>query len=405
MVVQYVTTAPATHAAASDTADAYWRFYQAVTRAQLVAWLPSGKRFLVDISGPRSDGALLAAKAGHTVLRVVEPDSAHAEASWHPALASRTGPGRMSTLIGDAAALSFLPDGCADAVLACDRTLSTHLAAEDMVAGIARVLRPAGRVLACVDSLMLGMAVLADQHRWPHLADLPYAEVVLIPWADGTITRCYGPDQLGELFAGAGLTVSWVRPLTVLSQSMVSRLLRKDPGAMPRLVRAELSAHTEEARDGESFGVQLVVSACKGLSAAGQLPLAADAARGVRARLQPPLRYLVPAVDAPPVPALLDPLQRGEHRIPLPAGRQQDRLAPVVLGQARSGVGRVFLHHRGTPRFWPFQVRNRPVQFLAHFLQALTGGADVHSTLQEFASRGQRPDQLWTVVPHEIDIR
>jgi hypothetical protein len=47
-------------------------------------------------------------------------------------------------------------------------------------------------VLACVDSLTFGMALLAEQHRWPHLVDVPNADVVLIPWPDGTITRCYG---------------------------------------------------------------------------------------------------------------------------------------------------------------------------------------------------------------------
>jgi SAM-dependent methyltransferase len=264
LVVQYVATAPATDFVVSDTVDAYWRFYQAVTRAQLVAWLPSGKRFLVDVSGPHWDGALLAARMGHHVLRVVEPDRPGA---------SRSPAGTFTTLIGDTADLSFLANGCADAVLAGDRALSTHLAAEGMVAEIARVLRPGGRVLACVDSLVLGMAVLADQHRWPHLADVPNAEVVLIPWADGTITRCYGPDQLRELFDGAGLRVSWIRPLTVLSQSMVSRVLRRDPHAMPRLVHAELSARTEGTSADEAFGVQLVVSGYKDLYAA--LPPAA----------------------------------------------------------------------------------------------------------------------------------
>lgn len=351
MVVQYAATAPATHrvvpdTVVPDTVDAYWRFYQAVTRAQLVAWLPSGKRFLVDVSGPRSDGAAIAARMGHTVLRVIDPEGVPPRRA-----------GAYSTLIGDTGNLSFLPDGCADAVLAGDRTLSTHLAAEDMVAGIARILRPAGRVLAYVDSLVLGMAVLADQHRWPHLADLPYAEVLLIPWQDGTITRCYGTDQLRELFGGAGLTVSWVRPLTVLSQPMVSRVLRQDPDAMPRLVRAELSACTEQARPDEAFGVQLVVCAYKGLPAAsGLFCLAADAARGVGAGLQPPLGYLVGTVHTPSVPALLDPPQRGEHCVTLTARGEQDRLCPVILRQARTSVGRILLHHRGTARFRPFQV-------------------------------------------------
>jgi len=236
---------------APDHVHAYWRFHDAVTRAQLVAWLPPGQRLLVDISGPRADSAEVAAKAGHTVVRVLDQQSGPRVSRWNG-----TGPGRVRRLVADTSSLPFLPDGCADGVIAGDRTLSTHLAAESMVADIARVLRPGGRLLAYVDSLVLGMAVLADQHHWPQLVDLPNAEVVLIPWPDGTITRCYGPDQLRELFAGAGLSVSWVRPLTVFSQSMVTHLLGQDPDSLPRLVRAELGARTDE-----STGAQLVASA------------------------------------------------------------------------------------------------------------------------------------------------
>jgi SAM-dependent methyltransferase len=236
---------------APDHVHAYWRFHDAVTRAQLVAWLPPGQRLLVDISGPRAESAEVAANAGHTVVRVLDQPPRH-KAQDRPAR------GRVRRLIADTSSLPFLPDGCADGVIAGDRTLSTHLAAESMVAEIARVLRPGGRLLAYVDSLVLGMAVLADQHHWPQLVDLPNAEVVLIPWPDGTITRCYGPDQLRELFAGAGLSVSWVRPLTVFSQSMVAHLLGQDPDSLPRLVRAELGARTDE-----STGAQLVASAFK----------------------------------------------------------------------------------------------------------------------------------------------
>ena len=156
-------------------------------------------------------------------------------------------------------------------MLAEDRALSVHLAAETMVAEIARVLRPAGRVLACVDSLVLGMAVLADQHHWAHLVDLPHAEVVLVPWPDGTITRCFGPDQARELFTGAGLRVNWIRARTVLAESVVTHWLRRDPDGLPKLLRAELAAKS----DG-SLGAQLVISASKpplavpGLSYDGQ---------------------------------------------------------------------------------------------------------------------------------------
>ena len=230
----------------------YWQFHEAVTRAQLTGWLPTGRHLLVDVSGPRAPAAELAAQAGHTVLRVIEPGRGK------PPARARRQHGRIVPVIADSTRLTFLGDGCADGVIADDRALSVHLAAEAMIAEIARVLRPAGRVIACVDSLILGMAVLADQHHWAHLVDLPHAEVVLVPWPDGTITRCYGPDQARELFTGAGLRVNWIRPRTVFSESMVTHWLRRDPGGLPKLVRAELAA-----RPDESHGAQLVISASK----------------------------------------------------------------------------------------------------------------------------------------------
>ena len=272
----------------TDHLPAYWQFHDAVARAQLAAWLPRGRHMIVDVSGPRAPWSELAAAAGHKVLRVIDagpgtPASQRtAGADWTDGRRrSEEGPpqaGRQARRRGrrgngeagggpeasrakiraDSSQLSFLPDGCADDVIAEDRALSTHLAAEAMIAEIARVLRPAGRVLACVDSLVLGMAVLADQHHWAHLVDLPHAEVVLVPWPDGTITRCYGPDQARELFSGAGLTVNWIRPRTVFSESMVTHVLRRDPASLPRLVRAELAARSDE-----SLGAQLVISASK----------------------------------------------------------------------------------------------------------------------------------------------
>ena len=244
----------------TDHLPAYRRFREAVARVQLAAWLPRERQVLVDVSGPRAPSAELAALAGHTVLRVMD--------SWpdgHPPPIGKPGPrgpapaGRIFRLTADSSRLRFLADGCADGVIADDRALSTHLAAETMIAEIARVLRPGGRVFACVDSLVLGMAVLADQHHWAHLVDLPHAEVVLVPWPDGTITRCYGPDQARELFIGAGFEVAWIRPRTALSESVVMHVLQGDPASLPRLVRAELAARSDE-----SLGVQLVISARKG---------------------------------------------------------------------------------------------------------------------------------------------
>jgi hypothetical protein len=241
----------------TDHLPAYWQFHDAVAKAQLLAWLPRREHLIVDVSGPRSPAGELAAMAGHKVLRVID---AGLTASQRDAGADRGDERRRSggKILADSSRLTFLPDGCADDIIAEDRALSTHLVAEAMIAEIARVLRPAGRVLACVDSLVLGMAVLADQHHWAHLVDLPHAEVVLVPWPDGTITRCYGPDQARELFSGAGLTVNWIRPRTVFSESMVTHVLRRDPASLPKLVQAELAARSDE-----SLGAQLVISASK----------------------------------------------------------------------------------------------------------------------------------------------
>jgi hypothetical protein len=308
----------------SGSLTAYWRFQRAVVAAQLQAWLPPLGRILVDISGPQSSVASQAATAGYTVLQVLPrwPPAAEPPGSGHlapghpapgdpdpagPALGGpgqggpalrdpvpgrparlgvprtltvrgvhrrRSPAGRLVRVVADSANLSFLADGSVDGVIAEDGALSRHLMAEDVAAEIARVLRPGGQLLASVDSLVLGMSILAEQHHWAELTDLPQAEVVLVPWPDGRITRCFGPDQLVDLLTEAGLEVSWIRPRTVLSPSMVDHVLRKDPSAIMRLVRAELAAGAEEAgpsgpghdgRNGgnESFGIHLLAAARK----------------------------------------------------------------------------------------------------------------------------------------------
>lgn len=239
----------------------YWRFQRAVAKAQLAEWLPAGGRLLIDISGPRATGSTQAAARGHTVIRVLPTLPEPGRQS-----AGNAGPGVITPVVADAGNLAFLADGCADGVIAEDGALSRQLMTEDLATEIARVLRPGGTLLACVDSLVLGMAILAEQNRWAHLTDLPHAEVVLIPWPDGTITRCFGAGQLRDLLTEAGLEVTWIRPRTVLSASTVDHVLRRHPGAIRRLVRAELTAG-KEGEDGlfpvESFGISLLAAARK----------------------------------------------------------------------------------------------------------------------------------------------
>ncbi|HEX6449633.1 MAG TPA: class I SAM-dependent methyltransferase [Trebonia sp.] len=208
---------------------------------------------LIDISGPGANAAEFAAESGHSVLRVVSPGTAGLEPP------ERLRPSERLRLVeGDPSGLEFLANGCADGVLAEDGTLSRNLAAETLVSEISRVLRPGGRVLACVDNLTLGMAALAQQSAWPNLVDLPHADVVLVPWPDGTITRCYGAEQLRELFTAGGFDVSWIRPRTMFAPRTVSYLLARDPRSFQQLLSAEL-----RSRPDDSVGDQLVISARK----------------------------------------------------------------------------------------------------------------------------------------------
>ena len=80
----------------TDQLPVYWQFHDAVTRAQLTQWLPSGRHLLLDVSGPRAPGAELAARAGHTVVRVIEATRATPTAPEAPAGLRR--PGRPTEL-------------------------------------------------------------------------------------------------------------------------------------------------------------------------------------------------------------------------------------------------------------------------------------------------------------------
>jgi SAM-dependent methyltransferase len=342
---------------------AYSRFRSAVAQAQFSQWLAElGQRataaHLVDISGPGTDAAAMAAAAGHDVVRVFPPGL----------LPGKPGPAHIQPVTGDGGGLEFLADRCADGVIAEDRTLSRHLAAEDLVSEIARVLKPGGGVFACVDSLTLGMAVLAQQQNWPHLVDLPHADVVLVPWPDGAITRCYGAEHLRELFTSNGFDVSWIRPRTIFSPKTVGYLLDRDPGSFKRLVKAELAARADD-----SVGDQLIISARRRLSTRCALTpppvalgLARHAASGRGARLQPLFRHRVTAVHAPPVAAVVDPGERGEHVRAQPERRLHRGEAAVGLRQVRASVSRL----RGpvpVQRMLTAQHRDRAVQVVPYF--------------------------------------
>ena len=229
----------------------YWTFYGEVAAAQLAAWLPQDPARVLDLSGETRFAQQLVL-AGHEVL--------HVGTDGQAPVALEQGAGRAMSVVADTRSLDWLADDSVDLVLAESRVLSMCLATEVTLEHLGRVLRPGGRLLLVVDSLVLGLARLADQGRWAELADVPSADVVLVPDEDGSITRCFWPEELHALLTDAGMQVDWVRSRSVLTPATVERALAQGGGAALRtLVTTELQLAVD--REGESTGLHLVASA------------------------------------------------------------------------------------------------------------------------------------------------
>lgn len=259
-------SSPAEGSPVPPPGSAYWPFYDRVAAAQLADWLPADPCRVLDLSGRPASGeggfADQVLAAGHDVVRVLQTPADRTPtpgAALRAAVGVEAG-GAALPVVADSRSLSWLQDGSVDAVLAESRALSLCLAAEVTVADLQRVLRPGGRLLLVVDSLAAGLARLAGQGRWAELADVPSADVVLVPEDDGGIVRCFWPEELAELLASAGFALDWVRPRTVLSPGVVERAVAEGgEQALRLLVRTECAL--AEEREGESTGLRLVASA------------------------------------------------------------------------------------------------------------------------------------------------
>ncbi len=226
--------------------SSYWQFYDRVAAAQVTEWMPTVASRVLDLSGGRfCFGAQLVA-GGHDVVQLGARPPSGEQRRW--------------SVVADPQDLSWLRDASIDAVLAEGNALSMCLAAELTVEDLLRVLRPGGSLLLVVDSLLLGLARLADQERWAELADVPSADVVLVPTRSGEITRCFWPEELEALLRTAGFEVDWVRPRSVLSPSAVERALADGAaGVLGTLVTTELALSRD--REGATTGMHLVASA------------------------------------------------------------------------------------------------------------------------------------------------
>jgi SAM-dependent methyltransferase len=240
--------------------DPYASFAATVALRQLSQWLPLSPMHVLDLSlplpdaGPGFDSRVsdTAMAAGHRVTSVTsDVRIAFAGRHSHP------------QVVADARSLTWLRDESFDAVVAEGGALSDSLATEETLRDIARVLRPGGRLLATADSLVLGLARLAEQHRWPELADAPAADVVVVPDPAhaGGFTRCFSPEDLSDVLTECGLEVEWIYPRTALPEGAVRETLLADPDAMGDLVISEL--RLAATRPAEASGARLVVSGRK----------------------------------------------------------------------------------------------------------------------------------------------
>jgi hypothetical protein len=245
----------------ADAVDPYEVFCATVALRQLSQWLPVTPSLVLDLSRPLPDSPSpsrdsrvsdVVMSAGHQALLVVRDP-----------LDIDFGPYKQPVVVGDPRSLSWVHGNSVDVVLAEGGALSDCLAVEDTLADIARILRPGGRMLASAASLTSGLSQLAEQRRWPELADAPAADVMLVPdpGHPGSFTRCFGPDELTESLTGAGLEVDWIRSRTVLPAAAVRQTLAADPEALGDLVINELSL--ADAHEGESHGAFLTVSGRK----------------------------------------------------------------------------------------------------------------------------------------------
>ncbi|MDA8369634.1 MAG: methyltransferase domain-containing protein [Nocardiopsaceae bacterium] len=248
----------------TDSLSAYWRFYWAVADTQVTRWLPREPGRVLDLSSPEFRGAARAVASGHDVVALLPSADMRLRrpltlVNGHAPAPRRQPPGRLRQVVGDTTFLSGFASDVFDSVIADNRILSRHLATEASLGEIARVLRPGGRTLICVDSVVLGMALLAEQDCWPELSFAPSADVLLVPWPDGSITRCFTAEQVAELLTDAGLEPEWIKPRTVLSASTVEMMLPGDSRALNKLVEMELKA----AESDDYVGVHLIASARK----------------------------------------------------------------------------------------------------------------------------------------------
>jgi SAM-dependent methyltransferase len=240
--------------------DPYWKFYREITWKNLKRYLPrrSGARIL-DAGGGTGTWSVRLARSGFSVALC---DTSRGMLEVARRNVTRAGlEERVEIVRDDISTLGEFADGSFDFVLAQGDPLSFCSSAERAVAAIHRVLKPAGRCVASVDSRYGALDHFLEEDDFPGLER--FLRTGRTVWLakrkeERFPVRTFTPRELRKLFAAAGFETESLIGKTVLPVRKLRRRL-EDRDAYVRLLRLETRLHAEEALLGRAAHLEIAV--------------------------------------------------------------------------------------------------------------------------------------------------
>jgi len=191
---------------------------------------------VIDAGGGTGGFAVPLAEAGHRVT-VVDP-SPDSLAALSRRAAEQGLTDRVAAVQGDLADLPYLLPTAGTDLLLCHRVLEVVDDPAGALAAAAAVLRPGGRLSLLVagrDGAVLARAIAGHPDEAARVLTDPAGR-----WGDGDGTaRRWGPAELAELVAQAGLVVEQLHGVRVVADLVPSAVLDTEPGALVALLALE----------------------------------------------------------------------------------------------------------------------------------------------------------------------